>query len=113
MNQANKIGIHLLTAYPPSNPNRDELGQPKTAVVGGVTRQRISSQCIKRTWRTSEVVQALDAPFAVRTRDLGPEIERTLVKAGVDAKKARQQAVAMAEKFGKVDKKTAAHAEMV
>lgn len=49
-----KIGIHMLTAYPPSNPNRDETGQPKTAIVGGVNRQRISSQAIKRAWRLSD-----------------------------------------------------------
>ena len=38
------IQLHLLVSYPPSNPNRDELGQPKTAIVGGTQRSRISSQ---------------------------------------------------------------------
>lgn len=38
------IQLHLLTAYPPSNLNRDDLGRPKTAVVGGESRLRISSQ---------------------------------------------------------------------
>ena len=37
-----KIGIHMLTPYAPSNPNRDELGSPKTAVVGGALRQRLN-----------------------------------------------------------------------
>jgi CRISPR system Cascade subunit CasC len=29
------LQLHFLTAYPPSNLNRDDLGRPKTAVVGG------------------------------------------------------------------------------
>ena len=29
------VQFHLLTAYPPSNPNRDDMGQPKRALVGG------------------------------------------------------------------------------
>jgi CRISPR system Cascade subunit CasC len=37
------LQLHLLTTYPPSNPNRDDLGRPKTAMIGGRMRQRISS----------------------------------------------------------------------
>ena len=48
------IQLHLLTSYPPSNPNRDDLGQPKSAWMGGTKRLRISSQSLKRAWRTSE-----------------------------------------------------------
>lgn len=29
------IQFHVLTAYPPSNPNRDDQGRPKQATVGG------------------------------------------------------------------------------
>ncbi len=29
------IQIHLLTAYPPANLNRDDQGRPKTAKMGG------------------------------------------------------------------------------
>ena len=49
------IQLHLLTSYPPSNLNRDDLGRPKTAIMGGVNRLRISSQSLKRAWRTSDV----------------------------------------------------------
>jgi CRISPR system Cascade subunit CasC len=48
------IELHALRSFPPSNLNRDDLGTPKTAVFGGSRRLRISSQCLKRTWRTSE-----------------------------------------------------------
>ncbi len=44
------IQLHLLTAYPPSNLNRDDLGRPKTAIVGGAERLRISSQSLHRAW---------------------------------------------------------------
>jgi len=108
------IAIHVLTAYPPSNPNRDETGQPKTAVVGGKTRQRISSQCIKRTWRLSEPMQALNLPNAVRTRGLGSEVVKILKEHGVPDKAAIGRATAIADVFGKVEKKRAPdHAEMV
>ena len=51
------IQLHLLTSYPPSNLNRDDLGRPKSAQIGGVGRLRVSSQSLKRAWRTSEVFQ--------------------------------------------------------
>lgn len=51
------IQLHLLLSYPPSNPNRDENGQPKTAEFGEQTRLRISSQSLKRAWRTSDVFE--------------------------------------------------------
>jgi CRISPR system Cascade subunit CasC len=48
------IEMHALRSFPPSNLNRDDLGTPKTAVFGGSRRLRISSQCLKRTWRMSD-----------------------------------------------------------
>ena len=47
------LQLHLLTFYPPSNLNRDDTGRPKTATVGGAPRLRISSQAMKRAWRSS------------------------------------------------------------
>ena len=41
------IQLHLLTSYPPSNLNRDDLGRPKTAKMGGFERLRVSSQSLK------------------------------------------------------------------
>ncbi|WP_309131320.1 type I-E CRISPR-associated protein Cas7/Cse4/CasC [Brevibacterium sp.] len=45
------IDIHALQTLPPSNINRDESGAPKSAVFGGVNRQRVSSQAWKRAIR--------------------------------------------------------------
>jgi hypothetical protein len=49
------VQLHLLTFYPPANLNRDDTGRPKTAVIGGAERLRISSQSLKRAVRTSDV----------------------------------------------------------
>ncbi|CAM3180986.1 MULTISPECIES: type I-E CRISPR-associated protein Cas7/Cse4/CasC [Corynebacterium] len=45
------IDIHALQTVPPSLINRDDTGAPKTAVFGGVPRQRVSSQSWKRAIR--------------------------------------------------------------
>jgi len=109
-----KIGIHVLTAYPPSNPNRDENGQPKTAIVNGVTRQRISSQCIKRAWRLSDIMKTIEGQMSLRTRGLGLEVEAAMIAAGADPKVAKKRAADIAGAFGTVNaKKVPEHKEMI
>lgn len=74
--------IHMLKNYPPVNLNRDDSGAPKTCFFGGVQRGRISSQCLKRCWRTSETFQSLDS-FGVRTRYMPELVGRRLTEMGV------------------------------
>jgi CRISPR system Cascade subunit CasC len=52
-NQYNNLIVefHILQSFPVTCLNRDDVGAPKTAVVGGVTRARVSSQCWKRQVR--------------------------------------------------------------
>jgi len=71
------VEFHALTSHVPANLNRDELGTPKTALFGGVRRLRISSQCLKRTWRMSEFFRGAlaESELGVRTATL-PEILR-------------------------------------
>jgi len=65
------IEIHMIQNHSPSNLNRDDLGAPKTCIFGGVTRARISSQCLKRSIRRSpEFAGALERDGGVRTRRL-------------------------------------------
>lgn len=45
------IDFHVLQTVPPSCVNRDDTGSPKTAVYGGVTRARVSSQAWKHAMR--------------------------------------------------------------
>lgn len=96
------LQLHLLTAYPPSNLNRDDSGTPKSAVFGGVQRLRVSSQSLKRAWRTSEVFQhTLQGRVGERTQRIGDVVERHLLEKGVDATKALVTARAVASVFGK------------
>ncbi|MDX2007842.1 MAG: type I-E CRISPR-associated protein Cas7/Cse4/CasC [Meiothermus sp.] len=70
------IEIHILQNHSPSNLNRDDTGSPKECVFGGVRRGRISSQCLKRTVRRSDIFQTtLAGHLGTRTRQL-PELVR-------------------------------------
>ncbi|MBN2054916.1 type I-E CRISPR-associated protein Cas7/Cse4/CasC [bacterium] len=55
-----KIEVHLIQNFAPSNLNRDDTGQPKSAFFGGFRRARVSSQCGKRAarswWREHGVI---------------------------------------------------------
>ena len=52
MNKKNfYVDIHVLQTVPPSCVNRDDTGSPKTAVYGGATRARVSSQSWKHAMR--------------------------------------------------------------
>ncbi len=96
------LQLHLLTSYPPSNLNRDDLGRPKTAVMGGATRLRVSSQSLKRSWRTSEVFDsALKGNIGTRTKGMGKEIYKKLIEKGISHKKAMTWAGEIAAEFGK------------
>jgi CRISPR system Cascade subunit CasC len=96
------IQIHLLTSYPPANLNRDDMGRPKTAKMGGVDRLRVSSQSLKRAWRTSDVfAEALSEYLGIRTKEFGRLIFDRLQNAGVASKKAHDWAGAIAGAFGK------------
>ena len=46
-----RIEYHILQSFPVTCLNRDDVGAPKSAVVGGVSRARVSSQCWKREVR--------------------------------------------------------------
>jgi len=48
------LQIHTLHSYTAALLNRDDSGQAKRLVYGGTSRTRISSQCLKRHWRTAE-----------------------------------------------------------
>lgn len=51
MNKNLYLDVHVLQTVPPSCVNRDDTGSPKTAIYGGVSRARVSSQAWKRAMR--------------------------------------------------------------
>jgi len=99
------IQLHLLTSYPPANLNRDDLGRPKTAMMGGEPRLRVSSQSLKRAWRKSDVFEnALKGHVGTRTKSMGQEVFKALTEKGVSEKKATEWAKSVAAVFGKLKK---------
>ena len=77
--------IHMLKNYPPVNLNRDDSGAPKSCIFGGVARGRVSSQCLKRSWRTSPLLaEAVGAEnLGARTRKLPELVAAKLADMGV------------------------------
>lgn len=70
------VEMHLIQNHAPSNLNRDDTGSPKECFFGGARRGRISSQCLKRSIRRSDIFQQeLEDHLASRTRRL-PELIR-------------------------------------
>jgi len=78
------IELHVIQNHSPGNLNRDDLDAPKTCYFGGVLRLRISSQCIKRSVRTS--AQFRNLLGGVRTRRLA-EVIAAKVEGKKDVKK--------------------------
>ncbi|QJT08018.1 type I-E CRISPR-associated protein Cas7/Cse4/CasC [Oceanidesulfovibrio marinus] len=123
------IQLHILTSYPASNLNRDDLGQPKSVIVGNTPRLRVSSQSLKRAWRTSDVFrQAFDGAMGTRTKSMGECVYRALTQGAtlqailedskasaglptVAEKKAEEIAKAVAGVFGALRKSTEAKKE--
>ena len=79
------IEIHMLKNYQPTNLNRDDTGAPKTCMFGGVQRGRISSQCLKHSWRTSGLLSDAigSKQIGVRTRKLPDLVGEALAAKGV------------------------------
>ncbi|WP_345769188.1 type I-E CRISPR-associated protein Cas7/Cse4/CasC [Citrobacter amalonaticus] len=102
------IQLHLLTAYPAANLNRDDTGSPKTVVLGGATRLRISSQSLKRAWRTSALFeQALAGNVGIRSGRIGREAAKIMIAKGIEEAKAIAWGADIADFLGKakMDKK--------
>ena len=72
------IDIHVLQTLPPSNPNRDDTGAPKSATFGGVRRMRISSQAIKRATRKDFKGKIADSNYGVRTKKIVELVARKI-----------------------------------
>jgi CRISPR system Cascade subunit CasC len=97
------LQLHLLTFFPPANMNRDDTGRPKTAVVGGAPRLRLSSQALKRAWRTSDIfASALAGHMGQRTQRLGEVVLEHLIAAGMADHAAQDLAREIGGVFGKV-----------
>lgn len=82
-----RIEFHILQAFPVTCLNRDDVNAPKTAVVGGVTRARVSSQCWKRQVRVS--LQDFNVVTGIRTKLLSKLVENECKKIGATDQQAK------------------------
>ena len=90
------IEFHILQNFPPSNLNRDDSGVPKDCDFGGYRRQRISSQCLKRSVRQSDIFRdQLTDRLGIRTKRAPIEVAKLLVRQG----RSQEQADAMSLEF--------------
>ena len=75
------LQIHTLHSYPAALLNRDDSGLAKRLTFGGSVRTRVSSQCLKRHWRTADDEFALGAiegaADAIRSRNV---VDRRVIR---------------------------------
>lgn len=101
------LDVHVLQTVPASNINRDDTGAPKTALYGGVTRARVSSQSWKRAVRHGFKVE--DIVPGVRTKKAAQLLVEQLMTRNpdLDEKAALAKAGDVFKAAGiKLDKKT-------
>jgi CRISPR system Cascade subunit CasC len=92
MNVPRFIQIHTLHNYPGALLNRDDAGLAKRLPYGDAIRTRISSQCLKRHWRTADdhfSLANLGVPMAVRSRVTLDLVRKKLIEAGLSEEMAQ------------------------
>ena len=98
------IELHILQSFPVSCLNRDDLGSPKSAMIGGVQRARVSSQCWKRAIRLA--MHDLGSPIAHRTKLIVKTIQDRCLALGATEEQAAACGKWTAQSFTKkVDEK--------
>ena len=99
------VDVHVLQTVPPSCVNRDDTGSPKTAVYGGVTRARVSSQSWKRAMRLSFRDICGEDDLAFRTKKVAALVEKSLLELDPTMEDAAGKAVKLLTNAGVALKK--------
>ncbi|GII96933.1 type I-E CRISPR-associated protein Cas7/Cse4/CasC [Sinosporangium siamense] len=95
------VDFHIIQTVPPANLNRDDQGNPKDAVFGGVRRARVSSQAWKRAARRAFDEKLPEADQSTRTKRIAGQLaERVALRTGVDPEAAARIAAALLEPLG-------------
>jgi CRISPR system Cascade subunit CasC len=81
------IEFHILQSFPVTCLNRDDVGSPKTAMVGGTTRARVSSQCWKRQVRLA--MHDLGIIHGARTKLISKMIAEACLAKGATGEQAK------------------------
>src|SRR5574344_2351684 len=82
------VEFHILQSFPVTCLNRDDVGAPKTAMVGGVTRARVSSQCWKRAVRLA-MHEVSGVERGVRTKLLSDLVAKECLALGATEEQAK------------------------
>ena len=90
-----RIEFHIIQSFPVTCLNRDDVGAPKTAIVGGVNRARVSSQCWKRQVRLA--MPAFGIKLAARTKKSESLFTQACLNAGAEEALAQACGKKMAE----------------
>lgn len=90
-----RIEFHILQSFPVTCLNRDDVGAPKTAVIGGTTRSRVSSQSWKRQVRLA--LQDFGIKLGIRTKKIEPLMAESCKAAGASEEQAQVCAAAIAK----------------
>ena len=101
------IELHILQSFPVSCLNRDDVGAPKTATFGGVSRARISSQCLKRAIR--ELAQEMSPELFAghRSRLIITPLAKALTRHGVAEEKSLEIAKEIGDYLATLDPEAA------
>lgn len=90
-----RIEFHILQSFPVTCLNRDDVGAPKTAVIGGTTRARVSSQSWKRQVRLA--MQDFGIKLGVRTKKVEQLMHEALTAVGASEEQAKACGEAVAK----------------
>ena len=83
------LDVHVLQTVPPSCVNRDDTGSPKTAIYGGTTRARVSSQAWKHAMREMFREELIEPDMlGLRTKNVISMVAEEILKLNPDAKAA-------------------------
>jgi CRISPR system Cascade subunit CasC len=94
-----RIEFHILQSFPVTCLNRDDVGAPKTAVIGGSTRARVSSQCWKRAVR--QEMAGLGVKLASRTKHSAVMFSKACLSLGANQAQADTCGEKMSELLAK------------
>lgn len=100
------LELHIIQSVPVACLNRDDLNSPKTAVLGGVQRARVSSQSWKRAIRELAKEIAPEQFKGERTRLMYDPLVKAMITAGITAPDADEGARKIVNELVKLDAKS-------
>jgi CRISPR system Cascade subunit CasC len=92
-----RIEFHILQSFPVTCLNRDDVGAPKSAIIGGIPRARVSSQCWKRQVRLS--MADFGIQLGIRSKKIAAILAKECLALGASEEQAAQCGETMAAFF--------------